>query len=133
MSSDVKIYKIKDFIRKKDVGEIDCDRAVEIAKELASAVAFNPDRNVLLDLRETTLSNESFSELFKAAQEIVPLKPVFDIIGGGKIANLVPDDAARLLRANVLKSFLQIQGFRYEVFTDYEEAIEWLSETKKKK
>jgi hypothetical protein len=31
--------------------------------------------------------------------------------------------------ANRFKACMDIQGFEYEIFTDYESAIEWLSQT----
>jgi hypothetical protein len=46
-----------------------------------------------------------------------------------KIANIVPDDSERLIIANRFKACMDIQGFEYEIFTDYESAIEWLSQT----
>ena len=50
-----------------------------------------------------------------------------------KIANVVPNDADRISMAQKLEACIKIKNFQYRVFTDLEEAIEWLSETKKLK
>ena len=46
-----------------------------------------------------------------------------------KIANIIPDDPERMKIASRFKACMDIQGFEYEIFTDYESAIEWLSQT----
>ena len=46
-----------------------------------------------------------------------------------KIANVVPDDDERLAIAKHFKACLDIEGFDYSFFTEFESAIEWLSET----
>ncbi|MBW2228043.1 MAG: hypothetical protein JRG99_12200 [Deltaproteobacteria bacterium] len=45
-----------------------------------------------------------------------------------KIANIVPDDHERMVIAHRFKACMDMQGFEWEIFTDYEGAIEWLSE-----
>jgi len=46
-----------------------------------------------------------------------------------KIANVVPNNEDRLVIARRFKACLDIQGFTYDFFTDFEAAIEWLSDT----
>ena len=55
MPSNIKIYKINDFIRLNESGNMDLDRTIEIVKEVAAAASFHSDHNILIDLRETTL------------------------------------------------------------------------------
>ena len=47
-----------------------------------------------------------------------------------KMANIVPDDHERMVIAHRFKACMDMQGFEYEIFNNYESAIEWLSETK---
>jgi hypothetical protein len=42
MSSRIKVYKIKDFIRKSESGEIDFDKSIQIVRELSTALLFIP-------------------------------------------------------------------------------------------
>lgn len=127
MLSGIKIYKIKDFIRKTETGNIDLERSRKIVRELAMAAGLHIDHNILVDLRETTVSNAaSIEDIMKVALEFGTYVSSFK----NKIANIIPDDPKRMVIANRFKACMDIQGFDYEIFTDYESAIEWLSKTK---
>ena len=126
MSSGIKVYKINDFIRKTESGDIDFDKSVQIVRELSAAAAFYTDHNILIDLRETTLSFAGMDKVMKIAMEFVQLMSSFK----NKIANVVPSDAERVLMAEKLEACMKIKKFPYRFFTDFEDAIEWLSEKK---
>ncbi|GMQ79737.1 MAG: hypothetical protein BMS9Abin03_170 [Thermodesulfobacteriota bacterium] len=125
MLSGIKVYKVKDFIRKTETGNIDLKRSKQIVRELAMAAGSRADHNVLIDLRETTVSASSIEDIMKIALEFGSYVSSFK----NKIASIIPDDQKRLIIANRFKAFMDIQGFEYEIFTDYEGAIEWLSQT----
>ena len=124
MSSGIKIYKIRDFIRKTETGEIDFDRSIKIVRDLAAGAVFHTDHNILVDLMETTVTAKSVSDILKVAIELARYKSVFK----NKIANVIPYDEERLSIAQQFKACLDIKGFQYEFFTDFEDAIEWLSD-----
>jgi hypothetical protein len=126
MSSEIKIYNINDFIRKNEIGEIDFDKSIQIVKEVSFAAAFHPDHNILIDVRETTLSDYSMDVLIKVAMEVVKLMPSFK----NKIANVVPNDANRVSIAERFEACMNINKFQYKFFTSFEDAIEWLSDVK---
>jgi len=126
MLSGIKIYKVKDFIRKTESGNIDFERSKKIVRELANTANSHTDHNILIDLRETTVSVPSIEDIMKIALEFGTYISSFK----NKIANIIPDDQKRLIIANRFKACMDIQGFEYEIFTDYESAIEWLSKTK---
>ena len=123
-SARVKIYKMTDFIRLTETGEIDIDRSKEIIRQLAVAASFHEDHNILVDLRDTNLKEESIRNVLEVALEIARYKSVFK----GKLANLLPDEEKRLLAAKQLKVLLDLEGFQYEIFTSFEDAVEWLSD-----
>ena len=125
MSPGIKIYRIRDFIRKNETGDLDYDRAVGIVHDLAAAALSHLDHNILIDVRETTLSITSITEVMKIALEFEKLTSVFR----NRIATVVPNDADRVSMAKNLEACLHIKRFDYRVFTDFEAAIEWLSET----
>ena len=125
MLSGIKVYKVKDFIRKTETGNIDRKRSKQIVRELAMAAGSHTDNNILIDLRETTVSAESIEDIMKIALEFGSYASSFK----NKIANIIPDDPERMTIATRFKACMDIQGFEYEVFTDYESAIEWLSQT----
>jgi len=127
MLSGIKIYKISDFIRKTETGNIDLERSKKIVRELAIAAGLHSDHNILVDLRETTVSAATIEDIMKVALEFGTYISSFK----NKIANIIPDDdPKRMVIANRFKACMDIQGFEYEIFTDYESAIEWLSTTK---
>ena len=126
MLSGIKIYKVKDFIRKTETGNIDLKRSKQIVRELAITADSHIDHNILIDLRETTVSVPSIEDIMKIALEFGTYISSFK----NKIANIIPDDQKRMIIANRFKACMDIQGFEYEIFTDYESAIEWLSKTR---
>jgi hypothetical protein len=125
MLSGLKIYKVKDFLRKTETGNIDLKRSKQIVRELAMAAGLHTNHNILIDLRETSVSVANIEDIMKVALEFGSYISSFK----NKIANIVPDDSERLKIANRFKACMDIQGFEYEIFTDYESAIEWLSQT----
>ena len=126
MLSGIKVYKVKDFIRKTETGNIDLKRSKQIVRDLATAAEFRPDHNILIDLRETTVSpSGTIEDIMKVSLEFGSYVSSFK----NKIANIIPDDPKRMKIASRFKACMDIQGFQYEVFIDYESAIEWLSQT----
>jgi len=124
MVSGIKIYKIKDFIRKTETGELDLNRSKQLIAELVKVAGNHVDHNILIDLRETTVPVANLEGIIKVALEFGSFSSLFK----NKIANVIPDDKERLAIANQVKSCMDIQGFQYQIFTDYENAIEWLSD-----
>ena len=125
MVSGIKIYKMKDFFRKTENGEIDLKRSKQIIAELVKIAGNHVDHNILIDLRETTVSIQTLEDIIKIALEFGSFSSAFK----NKIANVIPDHKKRLFTANQIKSCMDIQGFKYQIFTDYENAIECLSDT----
>lgn len=125
MAAEIKIYKANGFIKFVETGEIDFDRARKLIREVAFAAAFHVDHNILIDLRETVVKVAGMSDLLRLAMDMALFQSLFRI----RIANVVPDDEEHLSIARDFKHCLDIQGFEYEVFTEFETAMEWLSET----
>ena len=125
MATEIKSYRIRDFIKLTETGEIDLDRSRDLIREVASAAAYYDDHNILFDLRDTVVKAASMSDLLQLAMDVALYKSLFR----NKIASVIPDDGARLMIAENFKACLDIQGFEYNYFTDFEAAIEWLSET----
>ncbi len=122
MSDRIKIYSMKDFIRMTESGELDLDQSIKIVRELATAANLHKDHNIMLDLRETHLQ-ASMSDLIEISMEFATYHKVFR----NKIAVLIPNTEERLQRSNRLKTCMDMQGFEFKQFTDFEAAIDWLS------
>lgn len=123
----VKIYKIKDFVRFTEAGQVNVDGSKRLIEKVAIAASFHADHNILIDLRATTIAITSMVDVLELAMYMARYRSLF----ANKIANLIPDDRERLVVAERFRACLQIEGFDYDFFTDFESAIEWLSETSK--
>ena len=127
MSVEIKIYKVKDFIRLNESGEIDFARSMQIIHNLAMAASIYRGHNILVDLRETTIVGETdMATILRLAVEMAR----FGSSLKGRIVNVLPDDEKRLSIARQFKASLDLQGFQYEIFTNFEDAINWLSEVR---
>jgi hypothetical protein len=65
-------------------------------------------------------------KMMKITMEVVQLLPA----SGNKIASLVPRDKKRVSIAERFEACMKIKEFQYRFFTDFEDAIEWLSDVK---
>lgn len=125
MDAEIKFYNIKDFVRKNVSGDFDLDKSLELARKIAGVALLNANHNILVDMRDTTMSNMSIVDLMKVSLEIAGYIPDFK----NKIASLIPDDEERVHQARQFQSCMILKGFSYEMFTAFEDAIEWLSDT----
>ena len=125
MPAEIKSYKINDFIRMKTSGTLDYDESVKLIRKLAKAAAYHEGHNILIDLRDTEVEWANLNEILKLTLEFTKLEVEFK----NKLASIIPDNERRIAIAAQFKACMDIRGFDYEVFTDFEEAIEWLSET----
>ncbi len=123
MTVSYKIYKIKDFIRRTEKGEINIQNSLNTVAELAIASELHKDVNILVDLRETETTLD-FDDLLKVVLEFGYYKDCFR----NKIAAVIPKDPERIKRGELFKTGMTIKGFLFDYFTDFEKAIEWLSE-----
>ena len=123
MTVSYKIYKVKDFLRRTEKGEINIQKSLNTVAELAIASEFHKDVNILIDLRETETTLD-FGDLLKVALEFAYYKDCFR----NKIAGVIPEDSERIDRAEFFKIGMKAGGFLFDFFTDFEKAIEWLSE-----
>ena len=124
MALGIKIYKIKNFIRKAESRKIDFDRSIKIVRELAAATSFHSDHNILFDMRRTTVSLGGMEEMIKVVLEFVNCMPSFE----NKMTNVIPDDTHRVATAKEFEACMKLKNFQYRFFNDFEEAIEWLSD-----
>lgn len=125
MKAEIKFYNIKDFVRKNVSGDFDLDMSIELVRKIAGVALLNSNHNVLIDMRDTTFSNMGIVDLMKVALEFAGYIPDFK----NKIASVIPNDDERLRLARQFQSCMILKGFSYEIFTDFEDAIEWLSDT----
>ena len=124
VSSLVRIYRLKEFIRLNETGSLDVERSKKLIRQLAAAAAYHAADNILVDLRETTVESGTMADVLEVATEFARYESAFR----GKIASVVPDDERRIAAARRFKDVLDIDPRRYEIFTKFEDAIDWLSD-----
>ncbi len=113
-----------EIIIKKIEGELNRERVMRLVRELAVDAASYPDRNILIDYRETTATGKSMVDIMKISAEIKSFRYFFT----NRVATVIAPDNKRLEVANKMKACLVIMGFHYEVFTDYDKALAWLGQ-----
>ncbi len=99
MTVSYKIYKVKDFIRRTEKGEINIQKSLNAVAELAIASAFHKDINILVDLRETE-TTLNFGDVLKVVLEFAYYKDCFQ----NKIAAVIPKDPERIKRGELFKT-----------------------------
>jgi hypothetical protein len=116
-------YRIRDFLRKDETGLLTTVEIRRLSEDIIAAAAQLPRHDFLLDLRHTTVEEHSLANVLEVASEL----GLFATRVHGKVANLIPADGDRMSLAKVMEKCLRSQGLNYKVFSDYEEAIEWLA------
>jgi hypothetical protein len=95
-------------------------------KELATASGFHKEHDLLIDIRETEpLGN--FADTLSVAVEFVKYQDIFP----NKIAVIIPNNPERIKRAKFFKASMGEVNFQMQYFTEFEDAIDWLSAIKK--
>ncbi len=124
MLKGIKIFDIKSFVRVDEYGELRRERIYEIIREIGKLALCFPEKNIMLDFRETRLKEDlDVTDAMKFAIEA----SYFGDILINKIACLVPGDRKRLSQAEKMRVALHIKGINYNYFDNFEHAIEWLS------
>jgi len=126
MPEGYKIYQSNDFIKKTEKGQLDVQRSLDLVKELVTASSFHKNHDLLIDLRETEPIG-SFSDLLSVTIEFAKYQDVFP----NKIAIIIPDKPERIKRAEFFKAGLGVVKFNINHFTEFEDAINWLSTVRK--
>ena len=119
----IKVYQTKDFIRKTTTGVIDRARSLEVVRELATAANNFKGHSILLDLRDTEVAADRADSLQVAAEFAHQFRSFKH-----KIAVIIPDTAERMAKAEFMRTCMHLEGFQWEFFMAYEDAIDWLSD-----
>jgi hypothetical protein len=126
MSTTLKVYRLKDFIRVSANGAIDLGRSKEIVYKPAIPASFHKDHNILVDLRGSA-EQHTIGDYMELALELARYKSAFT----GKVAFIVPTDPDRLFSAKQLIACMDAVDYQFqcEIFTSFEDAIDWSSDT----
>jgi hypothetical protein len=123
MPSEIRIYRLGEFVRIDEAGVVDVESSKMLIRRIAAASTANSIENILVDMRDTTLSKTvDFRDLINVAVEFVRCLPSFV-----RVANLIPDEERRSLMAKQAADLIEMHGGKYRFFTGFEDAIDWLA------
>ena len=116
---DIKIIRTHAFIKATPEGRLDRENLKKLFIDIASAAATSDDCGILIDTRKAQ-SRMSASDLWYLAAQLSKLGEAFS----RKTAVLCPRE--RFDRVGFFALCAQNRGFLVNVFTSFEDAIEWL-------
>ncbi len=116
----VQIIHAGDFIKNTPEGEVNLELSKTRLAKLVQALELTHEYNLLVDWRNVVI-NYSMDHLFYLALEIFK----YDELSKAKISLLVqPDD---FNKGKFLQLCAQNRGIRLSAFTEYENAMDWLT------
>jgi hypothetical protein len=122
MHVDIRLIRIRDFLRTDVHGVVDVESAKRDLKEMAKACLEHGNHHVLMDVRDTdgrTLSAVDVWELAASLEEI----------GFGRINRVALVNAPKdeFDRAEFFETCAANRGYNFRVFKDFEKALCWLA------
>ena len=128
MVTALKIYSVKNFIRKNETGKLSNDLVRNMIREVSAVASLYPDHDILVDLRKTeTPDDVSMADILKSAVELEK----FENALRNRIATLIPNDKNWIAVSQKAQSAYQFKNIKLKFFTDFEEAINWFSDIMK--
>jgi hypothetical protein len=118
---DYKIISVADFLRAKPSGELDMEQSKKVFIDLAALSEHGTSHDILLDVREV-YTNFTFSHMYEIVAELDRHKKAFS----NRIAVMSREDR-QLENGEFLQMCAGNRGFRINVFTDFEDAVDWLA------
>lgn len=110
------------IIKKAVSGVLHTDRARKLVRELSMAAELQKDYDILLDFRESVTAPE-MTDLMAIMSAWSRFANHFD----NKIAVIFPKGEEHTRFAQLFKTCMEAQGFKFRQLYDYDTAIEWLT------
>ncbi len=120
MLTDIRIIQTHDIVKATPEGQLDRESMKKLFREIAAASAPLGDYQIILDTRKAQ-SEMTVSDLWNLAAELSNLGKAFS----RKTAVICPRE--RFDRVGFFALCAQNRGFLINVFTSFEDAIEWLN------
>jgi hypothetical protein len=123
MSLQVRIYRLDEFIRVNKTGIVDVESSKLLIRELDMLCRVESIKNVLVDMRKTTISESlDFKDMIEVATEFANRME-----SCVRVANVIPDEERRIAIAAQIRDLIGVYGDKYQIFTTFEEAIDWFA------
>jgi hypothetical protein len=120
MTYNIKVIRATEFVRARPEGEFDLERSEQLLEAIARAAASLDDFEIMVDTRQVTRPLRA-TELWFLAEKLVKHRHTF----ARKTAVLCPE--AQFDHAHFFSLCAERRGFNIRPFTEYEEAMDWLT------
>ena len=123
MTADIQFINLTDLLSSNKNGELDYAESLKIIRKVATENKNSVQKNMLVDLRNV-ISVVTTSEIYELVSELSSHREQFS----KKIALLYGSnfDAEKI---RFLEMCANNRGFLINAFTDYDEAVSWLTKT----
>jgi hypothetical protein len=120
MKAEIKFVKTKDFIKTTAAGQLNLEESKKVLSELALLNSPDNLHDLLIDIRET-VSVLTLSDIYELVAEVGKYRQSFR----NNIAILIGSQHD-IDKARFLEMCASNRGFSVNVFTDFEESVNWL-------
>lgn len=124
MPHDIRIIRIRDFVRLDAAGHYDFQATRQLLSDTIWACVRSQIAHVMLDVREATAVELTAAQLTSLAHVCQEVKPA----GGYHAIAIVTGPHERLDRAAFVATAAQREGWNIRAFDDFEAACMWLCE-----
>lgn len=122
MKAEIRFVKTKDFLKTTASGELNLNESIKVLHKIAELNQPDDLHDMLIDIRET-ISVLTLSDIYELVTEVGRHRQSFR----KKIAILLGPQHD-IDKARFLQMTAQNRGYRVNAFSDFEEAIKWLTE-----
>ena len=123
MPTKIKLIKAVEYLHISPDGEIDFEKSKQLLIEIAKSKKFPADYDLILDFRHVQFRLTT-ADIYFLAAELLKHRDAFK----NKIAVLFLP-GANIEKAEFFELCSQNRGFNVDIFTNYEDAVDWLFES----
>lgn len=123
MNLSIEIVKARDFLKTTARGELDLKKCKELLNKIVEKAIKHNKHHILIDIRGTSSPKMGTIELYSLVTEMEKYK---DVLNNKMV--ILDDDDENFNKVEFIEMCAKNRGFSINAVTDYEEAINWLTE-----
>ena len=123
MNVSIEIVKARDFLKTTARGELDLKKCKELLNKIVEKAIKHNKHHILIDIRGTSSPKMGTIELYSLVGEMEKYK---DVLNNKMV--ILDDDDENYNKVEFIEMCAKNRGFSINAVTDYEEAINWLTE-----
>ena len=123
MNLSIEIVKARDFLKTTARGELDLKKCKQLLSKLVEKAIEHNKHHILIDIRGTSSPKMGTIELYSLVTEMEKYK---DVLNNKMV--ILDDDDENFNKVEFIEMCAKNRGFSINAVTDYEEAINWLTE-----